>query len=367
MIRYIANIPGISPDLLRPVRHPKDLPAWLPRGKSFLTPTGRTALYFGWKATGFRKGTKVLMPSFSCYTVSEPLEAAGAGSLYFRIRRDLSIDWDHVRAIMDPSVKAFVWYHYLGLSFGFDEVIPFCRKHGLVLIEDCAHALFSRYRGKHVGASGDYSVYSVRKSIPTTFAGALVLNNPRFKLRDFRPDKPSPPAQETYRWERENYLHRLYLQSRDPTHKVAGPLYSYHAKRLERFYDINDLLHRIDDTSMLVMHNIDPDLVRKRRHRNYAILLKRLKDLCPFRTITPGAAPIGFPIFHPERERFRKRMLKSGIEFLVHWHEGILPRGVARRFPDAGWLSKRILSLPCHHDLTVKDMEYVARMVRKCW
>jgi dTDP-4-amino-4,6-dideoxygalactose transaminase len=367
MIRYIANIPGINPDLLRPVKNPKAVPAWLPKGKSFLTPTGRSALYYGWKATGFRKGTLVLMPSFSCYTVNEPLEAAGAKSLFFRIKRDLSIDWDHVRKIMNPAVKAFVWYHYLGLSFGFDEVIPFCRKHGLVLIEDCAHALFSMYRGKPVGSSGDYSVFSVRKSVPALFAGALVLNNPRFKIRDFHPDRDPSPEQIAYKWERENYLHQLYLQTRDPTKKVEGPLYSYHAGRLDEVYDANDLLHRIDSTSLLVMHNIRPELVRNRRHRNYSILFRRLKDVCPFKSVPEGSAPIGFPILHPDRERFRQRMLKAGIEFLVHWHEKLLPRGVAGRFPDAAWLSRRILSLPCHHDLTVKDMEYVARMARKCW
>lgn len=368
MKRYIANIPGINPDLLRPVKKPERLPSWLPAGRTYLTPTGRSALYYGARAMGLKKGDEILIPSFVCTTVSVPLAKAGAKLLFFNIKRDMTIDWDHVKSLMNPRVKAFAWYHYLGLSFGFDQVIPFCRKNGLYLIEDCAHALFSLYKGKPVGSTGDYAVYSIRKSIPALFSAALIVNNPCFKVRNFTPNVPMSPRQSAYAAERENYLHQLYLQTLDSTKQVDKPLYAYHAKKLDQVYNKGEVrAHQIDPLSLHVMHNVNPAEVRNKRHRNYLICLKHLKQHCPYKTLPAGNAPIGFPIFHPRREAFRKRMLEQGVEFLVHWHAGLLPKGVAERFPDAAWLGDHIISLPCHHDLSVADMEYMCKMVKKSW
>jgi len=189
MKQYVTNHPGIRSELLAPVSNPDRLPPrlapWLPNrlpSRTVLVPCARNGLCLGWRAMGLDRNDRVLVPSFVCDTVSRPLEQAGAHLVFFNVRLDGSIDWDHVRSLLGRKVKAMLWYHFLGLSVGFDEVIRFCREHGLYLIEDCAHALFSRYRGRPVGGCGDLSVFSIHKTLPTPRAGALVVHNPRFAM-----------------------------------------------------------------------------------------------------------------------------------------------------------------------------------------
>ncbi|MFC1479478.1 DegT/DnrJ/EryC1/StrS family aminotransferase [Planctomycetota bacterium] len=363
--RYIANIPGINPDLLSPVDNWNSVPSWLPAERTKIVPCGRNALYLGWKASGVPEGTGVLIPSFVCTTVSRPLAGAGADLVFFRIRENGTIDWDDVQRNMNDSVKAFVWYHYLGCSYEFEEVIDFCRTHNLLLIEDCAHALFARYKEKPVGTFGDFSVFSIRKSIPALYSAAVVLNNPEFSFRNVPEEQVLPPKHAAYLKEREIFLYRQYLQSIDSTKKVDYIPYREHAKKMEPFFRDDTFLYEVDRTSMLVMHNIDPETVRRNRHRNFTILLDHLHEIALFDYITPGAAPIGFPVIINGRDDFRMRLEKEGVESLIHWPDYLLPEGIAEKYPETRSLADTVLSLPCHHDMSVEDTEYVCETVKR--
>ena len=363
--RYIANIPGINPDLLAPVEDWSSIPPWLPAERTMIVPCGRNALYLGWKASGLPEGTGVLIPSFVCTTVSRPLARAGADLVFFRMRENCTIDWDDVKRKMDSSVKAIVWYHYLGCSYEFDDVIDFCQKHNLLLIEDCAHALFAQYKEQPVGIFGDFSIFSIRKSIPAVYSAAVVLNNPEFIFKDI-PDKQDLPQEHAeYLKEREIFLYRIYLQGIDPTKKVDHIPYREHAKKMEPFFRDDTFLYEVDKTSMLVMHNIDPETVQISRHRNFSILLDMLKEAALFDYITPGAAPIGFPVIINGRDDFRMRLEKEGVESLIHWPDYLLPQGIREQYPETLSLANNVLSLPCHHDMSEEDAVYVGETVKK--
>ena len=286
--------------------------------------------------------------------------------VFFNIRKDLSIDWDSVHAALrrPNRIKAMLWYHFLGLSCGFDEVVPFCRQHGLPLIEDCAHALFSQYRGKPVGSLGDIAVFSISKTLPAPRAGALVVNNPRLHLPRLSLE-PAAGARADALRDKEIFFHRAHLQAHDFRRRISRPPHMPILIREGRLYRHAAEVHEVDETSLLVMHNADPRRIARIRNGNFRTYLGQLQDIALVKTITSRASPIGFPVVVPDRDGFRKRLKEQGVDALCHWPDYLLPKGVATRFPEALQLANSILSLPCHQDLGAEQIAYVCRAARK--
>jgi dTDP-4-amino-4,6-dideoxygalactose transaminase len=367
-MQYIPNYPGIAPPLLAAVdaRRLQALPAWLPRGRTLLLPCCRNAIYLGVQAMGLRPGDQVLVPSFVCTTVTLPLEQAGIEPVFIRVHTDLSLDWEdiHARLQRPNRIKSMLWYHFLGLSVGFDKVLPFCRQHRLLLIEDCAHALFAQTRGRPVGSFGDIATFSISKTLPALRAGALVVNNRRMPL-PHPPISPLRDAQAALLRDKEIFLHRIHLQAQDFHSRIDRPTHLPLLLRESRLYRDTTRMHEVDETSRLVMHNADPAEISRIRSRNFKTCLLHLPDMALFKKITPGAAPLGFPVIVPDRDGFRKRLQEQGVEALCHWPEYLLPKGVAGHFPEAVQLANSILSLPCHQDLGTAQIEYVCRAARK--
>jgi dTDP-4-amino-4,6-dideoxygalactose transaminase len=365
MKRFIANSPGIGSDLIRPVKDLNRLPQWLPRGKTILTPCARNSIYLGYKAMGLGKDDQILVPAFVCNSVTNPLIKAGARPLYFNVHEDCTVDWAHVKKIMNAKVKAMLWYHFLGTSHGFDKIIPFCKNHGLYLIEDCAHALFTFYHNRLAGSYGDYSVFSIRKSISTLFAAALVIRNKKFSLKKYSVISEINGKYRQLLHEWEGYLYRLHYQSDNSRKEIVRNHYRYYAKNIESFFPKYGVFPRVDNLSLQVMHNINPARVRNRAAGNFRVYLKHLKEIGVLKSMTMGASPIGYAIRIKNRDKFKKRLEKEGIESCIHWPDWLLPRGVYKRFPEAARLADSILTLPCHYDLDKSDIGYICRTVKR--
>ena len=365
--RFVNNFPGLGPDLLRPVPQAERPPAWLPGRRHLLVPCARNGLHLGWKALGLESGTHVLLPAFVCNTVSRPLEQAGALPVYFNVFEDLSIDWDHVTRLVrsKPYPRAMLWYHYLGLPIGFDDVVQFCREHGLYLIEDCAHALFSEHRGVPVGSTGDISVFSFRKTIPVLHAGALVVNNRRLGFRPPPLWREQEPGYQEHLCRLEIYLNRLHFQSRERTRQVLRPHFREALAGTEEWYGNAGRIRPIDPVSRLVMHNVEPDPIRRARRRNFRVYLRELGALGLVRELPSGACPLGFPIRVKRRATLRRQMEGMGVEAVTHWWRPLLPEGVARRFATASRLAATVLTMPCHQDLSVPDIEYACATLKR--
>jgi perosamine synthetase len=95
----------------------------------------------------------------------------GLASLYWNcIPRFVDIDPDtycmdpsSLRANITPNTKAVIVTHLWGLMDRIDEIRDICREKGLFLIEDCAHAVGSRWKGKHAGTYGNMGVFSFQE------------------------------------------------------------------------------------------------------------------------------------------------------------------------------------------------------------
>ncbi|WP_240939789.1 DegT/DnrJ/EryC1/StrS family aminotransferase [Bacillus tequilensis] len=142
--------------------------------------SGTAALHMALLALGVGEGDEVIVPSFTfCSSVNVILHV-GATPVFADIcEGDLCIDPEDVRQKLSPRTKAVIAVHFAGYPANLDELSGICKEHGLYLIEDAAHALGTRYKGKMIGTHGDavcFSFYAT-KNITTGEGGALILQD----------------------------------------------------------------------------------------------------------------------------------------------------------------------------------------------
>lgn len=94
---------------------------------------------------------------------------------------DLCISLHDLRSKVEIYKPVAVWVVHIGghIAFQIEEIVTFCKKKGIVLLEDCAHAHGASWHSKKAGAWGDVGIYSfyATKSITTGEGGMLVTNN----------------------------------------------------------------------------------------------------------------------------------------------------------------------------------------------
>ncbi|MEC1405200.1 DegT/DnrJ/EryC1/StrS family aminotransferase [Bacillus halotolerans] len=142
--------------------------------------SGTAALHMALLALGVGEGDEVIVPSFTfCSSVNVILHV-GATPVFADIcEDDLCIDPADVRQKLSPRTKAVIAVHFAGYPANLDELSSICKENGLYLIEDAAHALGTRYKGKMIGTHGDavcFSFYAT-KNITTGEGGALILKD----------------------------------------------------------------------------------------------------------------------------------------------------------------------------------------------
>jgi len=125
------------------------------------------------------KGKKILCPTNTFMATPLSVIKAGAQVVFGDSNRtDLCLSYDAVVSAAARYDLSAVWLVHIGGHIAFDtpKIAEFCRKEGIVLLEDCAHAHGAGWRGKKPGCWGDAGVYSfyATKSISTGEGGMVV-------------------------------------------------------------------------------------------------------------------------------------------------------------------------------------------------
>ncbi|HDY74874.1 MAG TPA: hypothetical protein ENH51_07170 [Euryarchaeota archaeon] len=143
----------------------------------YFTNSGRTAIYVVLRSLRLAPGSTVGIPLYTCPSVIDAVIQAGHTPLF------VDIDIEHYT--LDPEdlrkkhsgLDALIVIHTFGRPAQMDEILDLAE--GVPVIEDCAHSLLSRYRGKVTGTIGDASIFSFRsgKYISAGEGGMIVVNN----------------------------------------------------------------------------------------------------------------------------------------------------------------------------------------------
>ena len=129
------------------------------------------------------RGKKVLCPTNTFMATPLSVIKAGGDVVFGDCNReDLCLSYDAVVSAAKAHALAAVWLVHIGGHIAFDtlRIAEFCRSHGILLLEDCAHAHGASWHGQRPGSWGDAGVYSFygTKTISTGEGGMLVSRHP---------------------------------------------------------------------------------------------------------------------------------------------------------------------------------------------
>lgn len=154
--------------------------------KALLTHSCTAALEMSALLADLQPGDEVIMPSFTFVSTANAFVLRGAVPVFVDIRPDtLNLDERLVEAAITSRTRAIVPVHYAGVPCEMDPLMEIAQRHQLLVIEDAAQALGSRYKGRSAGAIGDLAALSFHetKNVIAGEGGALLVNNPRFAER----------------------------------------------------------------------------------------------------------------------------------------------------------------------------------------
>jgi len=129
---------------------------------------------------------EVIVPSFTFVSTANAFALRGARLVYGDIRSDtLNLDESRLESVVTPRTKAIVVVHYAGVPCEMESILAIAGRHGIRVIEDNAHALFSRYKGAYTGTMGCLAAQSFHetKNFMCGEGGALIINDPELLER----------------------------------------------------------------------------------------------------------------------------------------------------------------------------------------
>jgi perosamine synthetase len=137
--------------------------------------SGTAALHLALISLGIGKGDEVILPSFVCTAPLNAIYYVGATPVIAEIDRlTFNIDVKDLKRRITKKTKAIIVPHMFGLPADMEEISSF----GIPVIEDCAHALGSRYKDNYTGGFGMLSIFSFYATkVIATGEGGMVLSN----------------------------------------------------------------------------------------------------------------------------------------------------------------------------------------------
>lgn len=161
--------------------------AWIERNfhaqKALLTTSGTTALDMASLLCDFQPGDEVILPSFTFSSTATSAVLAGARLVFVDIRPDtMNIDEKRIRHAITDRTKAIIVVHYAGISCAMDEILAIAKEYGLMVIEDAAQGVMSRYKGRALGTIGNFGCFSFHetKNYSMGEGGALLINESKY-------------------------------------------------------------------------------------------------------------------------------------------------------------------------------------------
>jgi dTDP-4-amino-4,6-dideoxygalactose transaminase len=147
---------------------------------------GRMAFLYILKAFRFLPGAEVIVPALTFWVVPEMVRVAGLTPVPADVDpRTFNLDPSAFERAITERTVAVVPTHLYGLPCDMAPILDIANRHGLKVIEDCAHALAARYRGREVGTFGDASFFSLQtlKPLNTYGGGVGVARDPEVRAR----------------------------------------------------------------------------------------------------------------------------------------------------------------------------------------
>ena len=131
-------------------------------------------------------GDEVIVPDFAFVSTANAFVLHGATPVFCDIRPDtLNLDETRIEALITPRTRAIVPLHYAGVACEMDVINAIAARYGVAVVEDNAHGLFGKYKGRWLGTLGGMAAQSFHetKNITCGEGGALIINDEKYLNR----------------------------------------------------------------------------------------------------------------------------------------------------------------------------------------
>ena len=154
--------------------------------KAILTTSCTHALEMAALLFDVDEGDEFIIPSFTFVSTANSFLLRGAKPVFCDIRSDtLNIDESKIESLVTSKTKAIIPVHYAGVGCEMESIMEIASKHNLKVVEDNAHGLFGKYKGKHLGTFGQLGTLSFHetKNFTCGEGGALLINDLSYAKR----------------------------------------------------------------------------------------------------------------------------------------------------------------------------------------
>jgi dTDP-4-amino-4,6-dideoxygalactose transaminase len=154
--------------------------------KALLTTSCTHALEMAALLLNIGPGDEVIVPAFTFPSALNAFVLRGARPVFVDVRSDtLNIDEAQVEQCITEHTKAIFIVHYAGIGCEMEAITTIARRHSVAVVEDNAHGLYGRYRGRFLGTLGELATLSFHetKNFTCGEGGALLINDAQFNER----------------------------------------------------------------------------------------------------------------------------------------------------------------------------------------
>ena len=325
--------------------------------KALLTTSCTHALEMTALLLEVRPGDEVIVPSFTFVSTANAFALRGARIVFADIRPDtLNLDETKLEKLITPRTKAIVPVHYAGVGCEMDAILEIARRHKVPVVEDNAHGLFGKYRGRWLGTFGAMATQSFHetKNISCGEGGALLINDPR-------------------------YIERAEIIREKGTNRslfFRGQVDKYTWMDIGSSYLMSDVLAAFLYGRLEVWQTIQAQ--RKRTWEYYDACLRKWSDQhgirCPF---VPAHCEQAWHMYYlllpslDQRQAFIARLKARGITSVFHYVPLHLSRmgrnygGKPGDCPVTEDISNRLVRLPFYNDLAEADQARVVFAIKE--
>jgi len=340
-------------------------------GKVTLVYKGREALILGLKSLNLPKESAVVINGFTCYAVYKAVHEAGLIPVCLDLNAensDLNFSSETLeKALLEnKNIKAVVVQNTFGCPCDIEKITQICSAKNLILIEDLAHCIGTKYpNGKEAGTVGDLVAlsFSQDKVVDVVSGGALVIRNK--KLNNLAIQQFSNIS--NYQQLKDKFYPLLTYKIRFLYNVGIGKIFHYILKAfnllskpmtsgLYKFYSLpnwhcNLAINEFKNLSKQLIHRKEIAKIYA-KNLNKKILQNRIINNINLST------NLRFPIFVENRGDLIKILGKHKIYVSDIWYADVAPE-----CPDAVAISKTILNLPTHINVTRNDALRITNLI----